>query len=331
MAGPFRSLAVFAIGLTVIVLTSCGEAPEMAPAPEDVSYNSAAMYDEPASRARNDAAQSASIQQDQSLEPNADTDNQPSGMLLAYRYDAQIRAPAPAVSSVMEAHEQACVAAGPRRCVVFGSSITSRDDYAEGALSIRAAPDWLEEFRNGLAGDAEDAGGRLLSMSTSVEDLTRQIVDTEARERALITLRDRLQSLLENEPGEIDDLLKVERELARTQGELDAAKSRLTVMRQRVDMSELTIRYVSERNPVRRSAFSPFFEAIGMSVEVFMTSLGALLLFIVGAAPFAIALIPVVWLIRRWWRSRRARRHQHGQDPAPIVSEPPATTSAGGS
>ena len=77
------------------------------------------------------------------------------------------------------------------------------------------------------------------------EDLTRQIVDTEAAVRARTALRDRLQAILATRPGKLSDLLEVEKELARVQGELDATQSELAVMRTRVVTSLLTITYSS--------------------------------------------------------------------------------------
>src|SRR5262249_41092836 len=152
--------------------------------------------------------------------------------------------PSAGLAGVMDAHVRACQAAGPRLCQLVGASRNGDpDSQMNGSVNIRGEPNWLRTFMGGIGAQANAAGGRVLSQATTTEDLTRDIVDTEAHLRAQTTLRDRLQQLLRSRPGRLSDLLDVERELARVQGEIDSTQSNLAVMRTRVDMSELTISY----------------------------------------------------------------------------------------
>ena len=139
----------------------------------------------------------------------------------------------------------------------------------------------------------------------NADDLTRQIVDTDARVKALRTLRDRLQTLLEEKPGEVGDLLQVERELARVQGELDATQSNLAVMRERVDMSVLNIRYETERKAVSPGVFTPLNEAIRDAASIFFESIATLIRWLVAALPFAVVGLPLLWLGKRFIFGRK--------------------------
>src|SRR5262249_8913389 len=157
----------------------------------------------------------------------------------------------------------ACQQAGPRLCQLIGSSRSGDPEtYVSGMVQMRGEPGWLRHFMGGLERQADEAGGRIISQSTSTEDLTRSIVDTEAQLRAKKTLRDRLQQLLASRPGRLSDLLEAERALAQVQGEIDAIESGLTVMRTRVAMSELTLSYESETEPLRSDLFEPLTEAL---------------------------------------------------------------------
>ena len=228
---------------------------------------------------------------------------------IAYSYRYALELPSDQVNGLRSRHEAACVEAGPRVCQILGSeSQAYGDDQVSATLRLRATPAWLTTFRAGLEGQADDAGGRIASSQTDAEDLSRSLTDTEARLRALETLRDRLQQLLATRSGPLEQLLQTERELARVQGELDATRSALAVLRDRVAMSTLTLTYQSETRFASNSAFSPVGNALGNSLRVFMATLGGLIYLVAGLLPLLLILLPVGWLVRRWVRIRRERR-----------------------
>ncbi|MBL8556989.1 MAG: DUF4349 domain-containing protein [Phenylobacterium sp.] len=223
----------------------------------------------------------------------------PAGLpMLAYSYAYGLSAPNQQVDGLRRRHEQACAKAGPTVCQVVSTSIADRGNGAiSGNLSMRAAPAWLKGFRDGLDGDARSAGGRVETSDVTSEDLSREIVDTEAQLRAKTTLRDRLQALLAGRPGKLADLLEVERELARVQGEIDSAQSQLTMMRGRVAMSEITIQYRS-RDVVSSDVRSPLSRSLGGFFAVVAASLAAMIDIFAVVAPWAVLLGVVLWLFR---------------------------------
>lgn len=228
---------------------------------------------------------------------------------IAYVYRYGLELPVDRAPVLMSQHEQACVAAGPAVCQVIGSESSRYGrDQLTAQLEIRATPTFLTGFRARLAGDAEAAGGRVAMAATDSEDLTRELVDTEARVRALTTLRDRLQQLLASRSGPLEQLLATERELARVQGELDASRSILEVMRTRVATSRLIITYRAQGQLAPDSAFRPVSDALDSALAVFMSVVGALILFLAGALPLLIVVVPLAWLGLRWRRRIRAER-----------------------
>lgn len=233
----------------------------------------------------------------------------PQAARIAYVYRYGLELPVAQVPSLMARHEQACAAAGPAVCQVIGSeSRRYGRDQLTAQLEIRATPAYVAAFRARLGADAERAGGRIALQATDSEDLTRSLVDTEARMRALTTLRDRLQQLLASRSGPLEQVLATERELARVQGELDASRSSLEVMRTRVATSRLIVEYTALGQLAPDSAFRPVSEALSNALAVFMTGVAGLILFFAGALPFLIVGIPLVWLILRWRRRVREQR-----------------------
>lgn len=239
-------------------------------------------------------------------------------LYLAYAYQVTFELPANHVSDVVSAHVQACQAAGPRLCQLVGSGVSGDpQSYMQGTVSIRAEPTWLRTFMGSLDRQADAAGGRITGRNVSSEDLTRQIVDTEAHLRAQTALRDRLQRLLESRPGRLSDLLDVERELARVQGEIDATQSNLAVMRTRVSMSELTLTYQSAPRSVGSDTFKPLRDAFAGFIGIVVVGFAAIITIIAGLIPFAVVVIPIVWLILVWRRRRGGRFFNRKTPPSP--------------
>jgi hypothetical protein len=236
---------------------------------------------------------------------------------LAYAYTMALEVPGDRLPGVMDAHVAACRSAGLRLCQLVGSERDGDPASAlRGSLSLRAEPAWLQRFMQGVQRDAASADGRVTGQTTTTEDLTRDIVDTEATLRAKRGLRDRLQQLLATRPGDLADLLSVERELARVQGEIDSTESNLAAMRTRVAMSALTIEYASTPRAVASGTFEPlrlavlgFLVAVVESTAALVTVIGALL-------PWILVLWLLVWIALRVWRRRVSRQLAPAEAPS---------------
>lgn len=220
--------------------------------------------------------------------------------MLAYSYAYGIEGSPKAVRTLAARHEASCVKAGPAVCQVIGSSLNAQgDDLVTLQLSLRAAPAWLTRFRQGLAEEARAEGGRVNRSDVTSEDLSRQIVDTEARLRAQTTLRDRLQALLATRPGKLADLVELERELARVQGELDAEQSQLAVMRQRIATSQIEIAYESKGVLAPQGVWSPLTQAFSDFLGIIAYTLGAMVNLVAWTAPWLVIAGLLAWVFRK--------------------------------
>lgn len=315
--------------ILALTLAACGQAYESSPgaATEEYAADGGAMQE-----MYRDAAGEAAP----SAPPNATTPSPPqqSGgttspvLYMAYSYGLGLELPSQRLSSVMDAHVTACQSAGPRLCQLIGSNRSGDpESHMSGYVQLRAEPQWLNTFTEGLSAQVDEAGGRITSRTTASEDLTRQIVDTEARLRALTALRDRLQELLRSRPGRLADLLEVERELARVQGEIDAIQSNLVVMRTRVSMSELNIQYQSAPRPLGSDTMEPLRHAFADFLRVIVGGFAAIIYIIAGLIPIAAVVVPLVWLALRWRKRRGGRFFGRKSEMAPPPG--PSPTSPG--
>lgn len=229
------------------------------------------------------------------------------GVMLAYSYSMGIEAPKNAVALLKEAHEKACTDAGPKLCQVLGSSVNSwGEDQVSAYLNLRAEPAWLATFRGSIASDADKAGGRLTANTVNTEDLTTYIVDLEARLAAKLALRERIKNLLETRDGSLSDILAAERALAEVQGEIDSMTAQRAAARARVAMSALSLSYQSD--PVTSTGiFKPLTASFKGFFRTSVSSLAAAVDFVARAWPFFLVALGVLFVLRGWWRGRKAK------------------------
>jgi hypothetical protein len=187
---------------------------------------------------------------------------------------------------------------------IANSSIQSGEGQQRSAtLEIKVAASRYDQALSGLTGI-----GKLLSSTTSAQDVGEEFVDVTARVANARRLEERLVTLLATRTGKLDDVLAVERELARVREEIERYDGRLRFLRSKIAVSTLTVT-VAERGPVVgqpgsnviveafRRAWRNFVNVIAGGIELLGGLLPLLLL---------VALVVVGW--RRWRRRRDARK-----------------------
>jgi hypothetical protein len=295
---------------TALALSACGE--DAAPPPPAPSPAGEAMDGRMAS-----APQMAAVRQRAEESPAPDAPEQ--GLYLAYAYSYALRLPASSLADIHAGHVRLCEEAGPATCRVISAQLSGRDgSNPHGVLDLRAHPDWIARFREDLPGELGEAGGSIQSEEARMEDLTAQIVDGEARLRARTALRDRLQRLLETGGASVEELVAVERELARVQSDLESRESVLAALRERVETSRLTIQYRAQPSVTAQSNFAPITDALETFTHDFSQAVAAMIRFVAGFLPWLVVIVPALLLIRLWirgfFRRRREKRAEASAD-----------------
>lgn len=249
--------------------------------------------------------------------------------MLAYTFTYELEASAAKAKALMQSQIKACNEAGPTVCqVVAANQSSSEAEQFSGQVEMRAQPAWVSRFRDRIDADTEAAGGKVASANVASEDLTRAIVDTEAGLRARTLLRGRLEELLTHRNGELSDLLEVERELARVQGEIDATQSELAVMRTRVATSKIVITYRSTGVLATAGDVSPLGQAVNSFVGIILGGVAAMIYIVAFLLPWALLIALLLWLFRgpigRWRERGRAEkaRREAARNPPPAAPPP---------
>jgi hypothetical protein len=93
--------------------------------------------------------------------------------------------------------------------------------------------------------------GAVNSENENVQDVTTEFIDNKARLDNLHKLRNRIQLLL-NRADRIEDLLKIERELNRTQSEIDRLEGRMKYLKGQVDYASIEFSAEKQKNVCTR-------------------------------------------------------------------------------
>jgi hypothetical protein len=140
-----------------------------------------------------------------------------------------------------------------------------------------------------------------VTTNVNAEDVSKAIVDTEARIRQREILVARLTEMLRSRIGKVGELVEAERSVAQAQEELDQAKGWLAELRGRVALSDFDIRYTAT------AAASPglgkvLAEAGTGSFSVFTWGLRALLTLAIYLAPWTLVFVSAAMGVRVWRR-----------------------------
>jgi hypothetical protein len=132
-----------------------------------------------------------------------------------------------------------------------------RDQILAASIELRIPSERFEEAVSGLS-----PIGKLESVNVSVEDVSEEYVDGTARVANARRLEQRLIELLATRTGKLNDVLNVERELARVRESIERYEGRLRYLRTRASVSTLTVN-VHEPFPIvaQRPGESPMRDA----------------------------------------------------------------------
>ena len=224
---------------------------------------------------------------------------------IAYTYKYDFRLPEAAVARAQAAHMALCDRLGPGRCLLVGMQNGGGEDQAATAtLTLRVASTIARPFGQALQNAVAQAGGRAVSTTIAAEDVSKNIVDTDARLRQRTLLVERLTGILRTHAGKVSELVEAERSVAAAQEEIDQAKGELADLRGRVAMSTVDISYdaVSATPDGPRTGMA---DAVAESWSAFAFGVAALVRLAILLLPWAVV-AGLGWFGWRAWQRRHS-------------------------
>ncbi len=183
---------------------------------------------------------------------------------------------------------------------ITNSSISGgRDQIRQASIEIKIPNTKYDEAVGSLS-----SIGKVETVNSNAQDVGEEFVDVTARVANARRLEERLIDLLARRTGKLDEVLRVERELARVREEIERYEGRLRYLSARVAMSTLTIN-VHEPAPIIDPGQSPIADAFRRAWQNFVALIAALIASLGVLIP--LGLIGVAgWIgYRRWGRSHR--------------------------
>lgn len=193
------------------------------------------------------------------------------------------------------------------------SSAQGGDDRLRSAqLELKIpAPRWADVIA-GLA-----PIGEVESVTEEAQDVGEEFVDLTARLTNARRLEDRLVELLERRTGKLEDVLMVERELARVREEIERYEGRLRYLRSRVATSTLVV-YLHEPTPlVGAPGENVLVDAFRDSWRNFIRFLAWLISASGVLIPLAVLIAAALWVALRVRRAVEARTREGKNGPGP--------------
>ncbi|MCY7386836.1 MAG: DUF4349 domain-containing protein [Burkholderiales bacterium] len=211
------------------------------------------------------------------------------------------------LQSAWRAAHDDCAMAPANQCDILISTISQGELNTPSAasLQIRIAPQRHDGYRKKVL-----ARGELREDRTESLDKTSEVIDTEARLKNTLALRDRLRAMLATPGAKFKDLIDLEKELARVQSELDSLNGIRKALANETEKTFMQIDFRAKRSMTETGTFSPIGDAFAGSGRAFASSLASLIVFVVVALPWVIPIIVVFIIARSGLRAFRNRKIQ---------------------
>jgi hypothetical protein len=147
--------------------------------------------------------------------------------------------------------------------------------------------------------------GDVEAVEVTAQDVGEEYVDATARVANARRLEERLIELLATRTGRLNDVLAVERELARVREEIERIEGRLRYLRTRVALSTITVVLEEPAPLVSPPGRNILIDAFAQAWRNFVSLLAGLIAALGFIAPLAVIVGALVWAGRHAWRQTR--------------------------
>lgn len=215
---------------------------------------------------------------------------------MAYEHVIDLDTEEGRVVATYESAQASCAAAADDQCVILESSLrTGQNVHAH--LKFRARPGGIRKLIAELG-----TQGNVISQATTAEDLARPLEDSAKKLEMLQNYRSKLEMLQKRASSDIDALIKVNKELAQVESEIEAISGEKARLVRRVETEILNVDIGSRES-------QSFWKPVAISLSEFARNLSdGVASVVTGLAymlPWGLTIAAFVWGGRKLWIRRR--------------------------
>jgi len=240
---------------------------------------------------------------------------QPAAQQFSYTHSWTLRMPHGSVSPRFQRARDLCLQDKALACKLVSANISQGTDPAEStasaSLEVQLPHAGLAPFEHALMAPVHGEKPQdavMVSRQTQAQSVETQASDTGRKVAQLTGYRDRLAALEKRPDLRIDDLIKLEGEAARVQGELDAATSQQRTLTDGIAREDVSIQLNETTETVE--PVGPIAQAWHDGGETLAENTASALRFVIGAVPWlpvaAAGLYFIAWLWRLFRRRQKA-------------------------
>lgn len=218
---------------------------------------------------------------------------------MAYEHSLSLDAPEERIAAIHESAQAACSAAADEGCVVLESRLTT-GQHAFASIKFRARPKGIRKLIAAVSGQ-----GQIINQSTTAEDLAAPLEDSAKKLAMLQDYRSKLEALRGRAAADIDALIKVNRELAQVQSDIESTTGKQAHLVQRVETETLTLNVSSRQS---KSFWKDISNSLARFASDLSTGIASVITGLAYLLPWGVTLMAFVWAGRALWlRRKRAR------------------------
>lgn len=217
---------------------------------------------------------------------------------LSYEHNLSVELEQEALETKYKALADHCAADRDNNCTILESEL-SAGNYSYGKIRVRIKPAGVEKFLTLAGTDSE-----ITNESTTVEDLSTQIFDTEKRIKLLQSYQENLLDLQKQAKGDIESLIKVSQEIANTQSQLEDLSGNNKILMQRVQMDIINIRLSSRSE---NSFWQPITNALDEFKSNLAEGIAGAITTIAYLIPWLVLLVALFFILRFFWRKLKSK------------------------
>ncbi len=225
----------------------------------------------------------------------AESEQRNKSKYLAYEHSITVEVKESTLQLKYDTFLSKCSKDTETNCTMLDSSLSIGEHFGQANIRIRINPEGVDTFSQ-LAVES----GKITNQSTKVDDLAKDVIDTNKRIEMLTSHRDKLLELEESKSTDVDSLLKIAKELTSVQSQLEYSAGKELYLKQRINRDVLNIFFQTKRD---RSFLKPIVTAAGdFGYELASGISEAISIFAYVIPNFIIFIILLIVTIKIWKR-----------------------------